>query len=747
MNLRLKPNFYAFFVFLLLKNIIIGFIILGVVLTIIYFIADINTIVFYGLLGLILFASILLLQGIYIYVVYKKTEYIFQKESIICKTGNLFSESVVEIPISKIIAFSEQKPFIEYLLFNSKNILLESAGTQSSSIALIMISEGKANELSVYLQNLLRISFETKPEVYSPSFRGALVDLASVIWQVISSILIYIVFILFTNNANSSGSPLQLLFWISGFYVVFGVINALYRITLSILNIYFTEYYQYKNSLFLRTGILSKIEVFIPKSSLTDAVETQTLFEKILNLQTVVLSIPNNPTYASLFYVKRNLHIDIKKYNRIDTIQNSSNQPEIISKAEPTFRPNPLRFAIDILIEVVILAIFAVLALFYPVLSLFIVPGFAFVLIIFNQMTAVFATKYGISQSEVRRSYNLFTSKTQILSKENITSVKVTRDFFDRILKTATIHFYSFGGSETIQFSYVDYTKELEDFVMDIIDYKEEERQITIYSKIDTTSFLLNTLIESPGKLVLFITGLFYILLLSDGRIIAAYFLISAIAYLILLIDTYLGYKNSRLEATKNFCIHTYGKWRQKIKFVKNRFINKSGLLLYPFSNSGQISLLIAGDISQISGQFSLAELLRGSGPNSIKAPYIKESSRFLEQLQTIIYGKSAGDIINVKKPAYANSIVRACIFPPLVLLLPLKLLQIYFTEYRYLENAYCKNSGIFFKTQEFLFKNKIDHTQKYEDFLNKMFKNESLLLYSSGTESVDMIFQNVRGN
>lgn len=745
MKYSFKPNFYSFVLFPVLKVFFFIIIILsGIILLLTLLFFSLKTaITFINLLAafVILLLFGLLVYGSYLFIIYSKTEYIINGNIFTKKTGTLLAEEVTEFIITQVTAFNEYKDFFTYSIFKTKNIYLQTSGTQDLSIPLLHVDEEVfENILGKEIRKRLNIDFSNDPEIFNPSLRGILVEGINSFWGVLSSLLIYIFLIFIESGLHIRNAVVNFLLVILIIYIIIGIISAFIRIFVGFINIYFTEYFKYKDFLFLRTGVLSKLEMYIPNISLTDTMTTQSFLEKIFGLHSITLSIKNNPVYTKMVFLPNELEISIHNQN--------INNPTITKVLSRIFRPNPLRFSIDIFTEVVLIGFLATLAYLYSNSFVFLLPGISFIYNIFNQITSVFALKYQISSEEIIKSYNLLTSKIQKLSKNNVTSIKISRDFFDRILKTASVHFYSLGGSETIQFLHVDYTEELENLSKEIIDYHESNQKNIIYSELDFFSFVINELRHATYFLTILIFGFIYLFIFEELKLIIVIFSpILFVIILIITIDRYFSWKNAKLEIETNFLIQSYGWWNQKVKILKNEFINISSFQRYPFTSKGDIIFKIAGDFVPEQEQSSISTLFKRLESNSVRAAYINRPKNVLKKLNLSIFNEKTGRFIKEDKPNYINSILRYIVFPPALVFTPFLILQLHYMRFITTENAYILKKGIFYKTEEFLFKKKIDHTQITQDWTNKYMKNHSVLFFTSGSEKIDMVFLDVETN
>jgi len=747
-ELKTKPKFTAFFIYpaivILLISLLIG--IFTLILALLFLPQLIIIIIFSGFIFLIAYTLYL----INLYIKFSREEYQLSEGKLRKLSGSIFNSSTTEIDLDKIIAYSECYHFIKSSLFNTKDVFIESEGTQSSTIKLDSLDIDELKNFINDLDERLGLSNLVKGENIKPSFRGSLIDIVNSGTEFAYTILIFIVFyggsqFVFQGNAIS-GSVLFFLL----IYLGFSVIGVGYRLTLVLLDIYFTNYTVSEDAISVEKGILSKILIFVPKKSLTDLKSYQEFWEKILKLKLIVLSIKNNPSFAVLKYLPQKYEISFnptqsKPGSNTDNIISSQFQsPELVLK------PNVFRFSIDIFLEVIILIGLLLITYFYPPLFILILPGLSFIYYIALQISEVFFTKYKLSYDLVTREFNFLSSKVSKISPENISSVQISQNWIDKVLNTCTITFFSLGGSESIRFSYIDKTEEIIRISEGIIDYEKEEA-FSIDSNINFMNYIISNL---PKAISAFIIDT--ILLIIANVFLPTYlFLISLVflsfTYLFAAIEDFLGYKNALLNIGRKYIYLESGWWLRKEKITRTKFIKQTEIKKYPFVNSGEIILSIAGSVYADTSQTTFDNLFSGFDQNTIFLKYIDnpESAQSITNKFLFIEETSDG-VEDIFKPDFLNPLIKigvfAILFPPLLLAIPYFYLRNYFASFIVVNKKIIRLRGILYKSREEIYFNNIDFFEEKKDFVNKIAGNSKLYIYTSGNSEQDMVIGDFEG-
>ncbi len=741
MRLKFKPNLWTFLVIPLVLRYFIY----------IFFLA------FFGLLiniflQNIFFISILLCGGIvflfFLYnlidriIAYKKELYLLEDGFLTKKAGNIFSDFTSVLELKKIISITICRPFIANLLFNTESLYIDSAGTQNIYISLNDLDDSslRASLKDEVFANLSIYPESKEPILLKPSYFGAIATASNASLSIVYSIGIYIFYlvidaIFLSRQVFSSG--IGILSNIIIIYLIFGIISSVWSFIISFFRIYFTSYFFFDKYIHIKFGVFTKSNFYLHDSNFTDLITTRSFIEKLLGIKSVTISAPNNPSIANISQIPNTFDISLIK----ETRKNNLNIP---TGNNISLRPNPLRFSVDIFLEVFFITIGVVLGLLHPPLLILLLPSVSFVFYIFIQATQVFFTKYQIANEFVKRDYNFLNSKSNILSSQNITSVKITQNFIDKLLGTGSIAFYSLGASESVKISYID----LNDKLLQVIEsYFEQSEYRSLTPEIDFKNWSLSIVLRSPKLVVALIFAIFYYFIFMANASITALMSFGVIFALVIgfiLSDSYLSYRNVILMYNDYNIEHIYGWWNRTRQILKQSFVKDISTIQYPAGGKGEIIINIAGDLSDAGGTnlFDfIGHFLKSSISNQINIKFINLDNNLISRINSNYYF-DINEVKSVFRPEKSNTLFKGLVLLLLPLLLPY-LIYIYFkldkTSFEIYSKALISSTGVFYKSKTYLLRSNIDYVDLNQDFLNKFLNNGSINIFSSGSSLIEI--------
>ena len=148
-NYELKPNKSAFIVYGYIKRAVYSFIFF----IILYFMIN-NRVKISFLYFMIIYILLRLFHIYSINIQYSKIRYIFLSDKIIVKSGNVFSDNEIELVIKNITHVNLQLPYLENRLYNTGNIIVESAGTNLPEVFLLSIDNPE--KICAYVETIMK---------------------------------------------------------------------------------------------------------------------------------------------------------------------------------------------------------------------------------------------------------------------------------------------------------------------------------------------------------------------------------------------------------------------------------------------------------------------------------------------------------------------------------------------------------------------------------------------------------------
>ncbi|MFA5763692.1 MAG: PH domain-containing protein [archaeon] len=786
----IKPNKTAFVSFSIVKSLIIW--------TIIFLIGFFT----FGLEVGIGIGIIIILRTIWKFLnlnaAYKKTHFDFLEDKIVVYYGNLFSDSSIEIVIDRITHVYLIKPFLENKLFNVGTVMIELAGSAIPEGVFILINNSE--QIYEQIRNVMQErGFKlTKQELLqkdTPNILGVIFETIKIaifgfiglIW--IGSIILGIIMVF----SPQLGGIITLIVFI--FYLLF-IIKTFFELKIR-------EYYIYTDTIEYFEGFLTKVSSFMPAENLANADITQTLIDKIFDLYDVKISCQGSNHEILFKNLKQGLemekHIDnlIQTTKQLDHLENKKVNDEVIKfKINPAAKEklikdttftaelkiNFKRLALipsSILFTILILINFFGLILGLLPISLSLSEFLVLIILgtLIGGLIASSSTIYKITPNGIAHNFDFLFKKNIEFANDKITGIVISRSIIDRWMNTFSVTFFSIGSSTNIIFNAINYSQELEEKLLSKFGVIVEDTMFDIKPNMTLGNFFKQNIV---------------ILIIDFLLIIGSIFIFPAISiFLILITILIIIYKSAfykRVEAkfAYDFIAYNEGIWFVKTTYATYDNIKDIEITKSPMCNNGLIHFNISGE--------SIIKTDNGTQiiPHGFFINYVDKITQMDDVIDTIIYsrptkqelsktilkseklliGKSSlgnellpgaiilgiiGVIISVVLFGIgisASSIDESVLFIMTivimfgwiiyVLILAFGAWKIKVREYSIQPYRVVAKSGIFWKAQKSIIFTKIDHIAKFQGFLNKVFKNGSIVVHTTGSSLPEMVIVNI---
>ena len=768
-----KPNKTAFVAFKFIKitfYLIIFFVIL-------YFIQR-N---FFRISLLTFFLAFFVIEGL-IYLIlnikYKKERYIFLENKIIKKSGSIFSDSETELVIRNITNVVMKLPFIENKLFLTGYINIQSAGSGKAEIRLSSVD--KPREMFSYIEKMMKhngfkLTMSRLVQQEKPSSLG-------VFFEVFKKFFISVI-VVFYIAADIAENFLELVFGnLSLAFIIIGIVLVplLIKIIFNFLDLKKRIYMVFTDTIKFSEGFLSKNYSFIPIENLADSTVTQTLVDKIFGLYDVKISCQgsgNEILFKNMVNgpkLEQNIDSLISKSKSLvgtEKTRHSKKEHKIsqtVSKpgairpdttttaqfkmdAKKTLAPPILIFVLFLMLSPLVVIFPAAIGGIFPVIIVLIVVSV-------RSIIELTCTLYFVKPNSIEKKFDFLTSKHKEFTNEKITAIIFRENFIDFFFKTCTIIFWSIGSEEDIKFANIKKTPRL---YQDILAKKGIRQQEKIFSSDSHFKVLEMLKANLPLTLIsiLIITGSIFALAFNLFFVLIPLALICV--YLVAVIYRTVYYKRSKLRFHKDYVYFQKGIFFKEFYYVLYDDIKDITTLKYPFSEFGRITFNVAGEhIVQRDKHKSVVS-------NNFTIRYIHGIDTKDELIDIIFYQRPAAQQIlqmekNVKsyspkpihtsKPDLANTLIPAIIisiiFFPLVIILPFIIIFVVWSvkvrSYSIQPYRAIAKSGIFYKKQTSIIFSKIDHINFHQGMLNKLFRNGSITVNTTGSSRPELKINNI---
>ncbi|MDD2515744.1 MAG: PH domain-containing protein [Candidatus Gracilibacteria bacterium] len=773
-DVYIKPNKNSF---IFLGNpLIISFLLLGIILV---FIVPIVGIVFLILAGIA--------YGIRS-IEYKKENYIIKDKVIIYSYGSIFSDNKIEIQMNKITQVDTLLGFIQRNIFKTGNLSIKTAaGGDMGKVCLKHIS----NTVELYEQLQKRMQYngfslkkEQLVQVAKPHFLGILGESTQIVFMNLFGIA-YVLFSLGGSDIASLPGSQNIIIIIA--VIVF--IGLFIFFLLNYLDLKQRKYEVYDDSIFFTEGFLDHRYSFIPMENIADTENSQSFLSKVFGIHDVLISsegsnnkilfynmINGEKMMENIKYLKQ--HISLKKENN-DIVQShgiyNTDGNLVVNKKEfqlnynkdftGTYKINLLKnilATIPYLIFIIIFAFSSVLEL----LSILALPILIFFIVV--QIIICKFTNFIVGNTTIERRFEFINTKHVSFSIDKITQVIFIESILDKILGTCSIKFLSIGSSSAICFSNIKKTDTLYQNILSKVGINKEGE-----TNILPVVFSLMNFIKSNIFVVLFL--IIIVLSIFIANFFVENIFLIPFAFFILLFPLisfvykkfYFSERFNKQIIYTNFIESISGILIQTKQYALYENIKSIQVTKYPMTSVGTIKFFISGEqVLETSKKKSKYSQIVS---NSTRIPYIDNCYELLDSMDSIINGQQINkEIISSRKQDLGNSmfymvlslLIVSSVIAPTMLFIPIIILP-FIILYAFIIGIiiwYIKSKGyileksriveilgIVYKSKKSILYSKFNFIEQNQGFVNKIFKNGSVSIYTKGGSSSDMILSNIK--
>lgn len=685
--------------------------------------------------------------------VYKKQRYEFRANTVFYDTGTLFTDRNTELGFSNITHVRVKKPFIEYHLFGTGKIVIESAGSKDATVEMKAIKrpyEAFDQIRQLLAKDTFSLTYDHLLSQKKPSPLAVVLGLIGGFIVAIGFIVLNIGLGVVVSFVTEVSFGLVLL--VAGGLVVVGLfyLYATYQDQLR------RTYYVYEDVIHYSKGFLTKQEAFMPATNLANTRLTQNFLGKLLNLQDVIVSCQGQGSEIN-FANLRNGEDMQRAINRL--INNRPDlKPQVATTAAATdrrlvdkFTAAPTPQSEDVTARDFSMHLMRALASLLP-LAIF-PPALAVAVVI--QAIVVRRTVFRLTDGGVASYYTFLTTKNVEFSRDKITGLVIKRSPFDRYFNTCTVSFWSIGSGAAVDFKHIPYDESLEELMRTKAGIVADEELEVIKPQFSVLNF-------SKANLGNFGVGLMVLVVsLIPAKLVSLWFGVVALAVAIGAVVWFVILKRRYARAGLRLGQHTtslrIGVWFNKQFYARNDNIKDITLTKYPLSSLGKVQFNVAGERliddnkTSLPNQFSIdyipgvADEVSGDRVWLDKVLLLKPTPKDYGQLSS--QSDSAQKMIRLSRPSLKNSLVSYTLWHllllPLIVILPLTLALRYYwlrrVEYRLESDRVVKRWGLVYRKQHSILLERLDYTETGQGLLGKIFKNGNLYFYTTGSGKTEL--------
>ncbi len=698
---------------------------------------------------------------------YKKEEYIIENNKIIYNYWNLFSDNSVEVNINRITQVTSILWFIQNLIFKTWHLLISTAWSNNSKLILKNID--KPLEVYENIQASMKNNWFAlqKNKLVQEARPHWLWIVGEIIWKALVNLFI-IFYVLIDGLAASEELSDQAFDFLSVIFIILLVIFIAWffaTFIFSYLDLKRRKYDIYTDSIFYTEWFLTKVYSFLPMESVSDTENVQSFWSKIFWIHDVIVSSEwsnNKVIFKNMTHWEQMMkNIKYLKDNTIMQETNNTEVSETTNQNDIVWYKNkietPLNYDKEFKAEYKMSYLKSIVVL----LPLLLMPP-VFIVAVIGQIIRIIFTRFIIESSSIEKKFEFLTNKHNSFSIEKITWVTVKESILDKLLWTCSIYFSSIWSNTNIVFANIKKTQDLENNILSKVWIHKSNDHKSIEIEFNLVNFLKSS-IWFAIFLTILISILFIISMFSSDLSAFMWIILVSIFVLLLLVYTYKVFYYNKSRYINNI----YNDFIESISGII--FISKKYALIrnikwikstkYPLTNTWDLSLNIAWEqVIEWKNNQTISIL-----SNSINISFVKEVFNTHNSFDNIlnnnsldnqIVNNSTQDIWNTVLPLaiffsifilFSSLIINETIIPFIISLaitiicLWLVIWSIKVRYYNFEKQRVLFHSGIIYKKHHTILYNKFNFIEKNQWFINKIFKNWIVNIYTVGSGSIEM--------
>ncbi|MFT4311954.1 MAG: PH domain-containing protein [Candidatus Woesearchaeota archaeon] len=717
------------------------FVVYGLVVKTLFFLILITILIAISLMFIrALFPFIItLIPLLYLYIVvgtiiqYKKTYYEITPTKIIAYSGGIITNTQTEVLFKRIVTVSLVRPFVEYSLFKTGYVHIDSAGSGNSITCVSLLQpEQLYKDMRTYMkQSGFSLSRKKLLLREQPKTIGIALDL-------FRTVFFLAVAFIFIGGPTLILLILQsrLFFFLFLFVSTFVVLGFGIWFLLRYLDLKKRVYSIYEDLIEYNEGFLTKHDAFIPQESLTDAQQNQNFIERIVDIHTVIIRCEGSNNQILFTNIGNGKKLVRVVKSIIETGTTTKLQPEQTNipeqqQASTTPQPKTAKTTTKPLLQLrmklsrVLVVNAAKLLLLIPVIFFPILFPIIFILAfqIGADVLRYFSHKFHMYAQSFEVEVKLLNITRLNFTDAKIMSFRVNRSILDKIMNTCTLEFTSIGSSEKMKFEHIEYDLKIVDQIRERLAFTQERTTSVNENVTSPLSICVGNIPLLIG--VLFLSLIAFIL----GVIIHALILIAGGVFLVLgvlyIIGDYLRYKDANCHLYETYLTYTYGFFRTQTIFAKFENIKNTTVKYYPLLSTGEIYYDVAGEFQE-TGQ-------KVAQNNRIVCKYVKE-----------LPPKKTGEHYKANLKSALLSYAPSCLLIVPILFLPLFIRYTKIRQYFITDTSLIVRTGIFYKYFCTIDFEKINRVRLHQNFANKATQTGNIYVYTAGSSSYEIDISHV---
>jgi uncharacterized membrane protein YdbT with pleckstrin-like domain len=377
--------------------------------------------------------------------------------------------------------------------------------------------------------------------------------------------------------------------------------------------------------------------------------------------------------------------------------------------------------------------------------------GLSLVKALITSAVLIRSVRYRVGDGKVTSDYALVSRSETEFTADKVTSVRLSHSLVDRLFGTCTIQFYSIGSRQPLVFHQVKDGQRLAGDVLERLGIRVGEPERAVPSSFSIPCFVALHAGSVTVATLLMAGGL-----VMGGRGEPLWFLLPGVVALMgirAVVTEYIHSRFQRVELHADYLVGVSGILRRVRQYTSLEHLRHISSRQYPFSSRGTLTVVAGG-----TPRWSLAY-----------APHVQALHDELDEvlyLDTVSLDSGAPAfemaVVDQRRPALRNRLpfsltwvaVAAAItvaFPLALFLLAFLVLQlarrvvaVRRTRYAMEKARLTGTSGILYRTRRTVLLDRLDHLRSRQGLLNKVFRNGTVSIFTTGSGGADMVCRDV---
>jgi uncharacterized membrane protein YdbT with pleckstrin-like domain len=667
----------------------------------------------------------------------RKEEYMLLDDKIVMKTGGLFSDREVQLPIKNITHLDRTTPWLENMLFGTGELSIKSAGSDHTEIKIRSVKNfheltKKVIELMIangFSMQSDDLRIEEKPVVIGVLFESLATVVAS------AFLLFYFwagyiqdIFVI-VNRASTETVGIIFLLFIAFILVIAFVAGFCIRF----LDLQNRVYSVYKDTIIFNEGYLTKHYSIMPVENLTDSTKAQSLFQRILGIYNISIStkgsgqeivfknMPHGDKMESVIDEIAGQKMNVVKAteagistadNEVKATQSTvqRNYTDYVAVLKMDFFRISLTSIVILLLGLIVTAFLALIPILSQNINLSALPIINIMIWLFIAVVAFlgnlinyYANTYYINARSIKHDFKFLSAQSMDFNVDKISGISIRMGLIDQLLKTADITFYSVGSNQNIIFRAVKVNAGVLDNLLKKFGFTHKgkghlEEIKPSFNPLALVSRYFPLITLALFAVAMITTGL----ALQESALMLSYFGVIILMFLgLVLLTEYIQLIQSALRLYPDYLEIEHGLITKRFDYAHYDDVKNVVTVKYPLVDYGKIKFNILGEqlfyISDMQSNSSTANLYNSRyqqrqqvqfAKNNFSLPLMPGITKLDDLIDSIILNRTISssykreDMLKqidaqvevTKSPSLLNSLI--WILPVCIIIFPLILVM-----------------------------------------------------------------------